>query len=57
MNRLRIVLEKAKFDEESFAIYKAYNSEIHDKEEKTTKSGYTSFLCEQALLYADEKAK
>ena len=53
---LVIKLEKAKFEKESFEIYKRYCKIIH-KSEKESESGYTDFLCSQALDYQLIKTK
>lgn len=53
---LVIKLEKAKFEKESYEIYKRYCKIIH-KSEKESENGYTNFLCSQALDYQLIKTK
>lgn len=52
---LEVRIEKAKFEKESFELYKKYCKEIHQKD-KESESGYASFLCEQALEYETFKS-
>lgn len=51
--KLRIKVIKAKFEEESFLIYKKYCKEVHNTNE--TPSNYENFLCMQALEEAQKE--
>jgi len=53
--KFEIKLEKAKFDQESFEMYRRYCASIHEKQ-KEDPASYESFLCMQTLVYDTQES-